>query len=155
MMTEIPPRKIFVTALPRTGTSSLEHALRGLGYRTVHFPHTLFDNMQDEVLVHNDAFTDLPIPLLYQELDQLHPGARFIHVSRDLSSWLDSMEWLFSSGEINTNGIDGMVLSSGCTRHFMGAEHLIAQSSKDFTSVTSRTCETIFPVGGMIFWPLS
>jgi hypothetical protein len=103
--------KVFVTALPRTGTSSLEYALRNLGYRTVHFPHTLFENIHDDIVNSHDAFTDLPIPLIYKQMDALHPGSRFIHATRDIDGWLESMEWLFTHGskEYHWDRWDGLI----------------------------------------------
>lgn len=63
MTTDQSRPKIFVTALPRTGTPSLEYALRSLGCRAAHFPYALFDDVNHGVIRENDAFTDLPIPL--------------------------------------------------------------------------------------------
>ena len=38
------------------------------------------------------AATDLPIPLLYKELDKAYPGSKFILTTRSEESWLQSVE---------------------------------------------------------------
>ncbi len=48
----------------------------------------------------HDAFTDLPIPLYYRSLDRFFPGSKFILTTRSIEPWLQSMEWLFSTGGI-------------------------------------------------------
>jgi len=48
----------------------------------------------------HDAFTDLPIPLFYHSLDRFFPGSKFILTTRSVESWLQSMEWLFTTGGI-------------------------------------------------------
>jgi hypothetical protein len=42
------------------------------------------------------ALSDLPIPLLYRELDKAYPGSRFILTVRDESAWLESVRNHFS-----------------------------------------------------------
>ena len=39
--------------------------------------------------------TNLPIPLLYQQLDKAYPGSKFILTVRDESDWLRSVERLW------------------------------------------------------------
>lgn len=90
--------KIFCTGLQRTGTTSVTEALTTLGFKTNHYPKGLRDNIEHEEIDLFDAFTDWPIPLLYQELDKRHPGSKFIHVSRNEEDWLKSVEWLFTVG---------------------------------------------------------
>ena len=92
--------KVFCTGLQRTGTTSLSRALRLLRLRTLDCPVELFKNVDDPVVHEHDAFTDNPVPLLYRELDQRHPGARFIHTERDEEGWLRSVEWLFTVGAV-------------------------------------------------------
>lgn len=52
------------------------------------------------ILKGNDAFSDLPVPLFYRELDRLFPGSKFILTTRDRDSWLESMRWLFDDGAV-------------------------------------------------------
>lgn len=92
--------KIFGTGMQRTGTTSLARGLRLLGIKTRDCPKELYRDIDDEVVREFDAFTDNPVPLLYQELSQRHPGAKFIHTERDESKWLPSVEWLFTVGAV-------------------------------------------------------
>jgi hypothetical protein len=52
------------------------------------------------ILEGNVAFSDLPVPLYYRELDRLFPGSKFILTTRDGDSWLESMQWLFDDGAV-------------------------------------------------------
>lgn len=52
------------------------------------------------ILAGNDAFSDLPVPLFYRELDRLFHGSKFILTTRDGDSWLESMQWLFDDGAV-------------------------------------------------------
>lgn len=90
--------KIFGIGLPRTGTTSLNIALNTLGISSVHFPFSLYENNDRTILNQYTAFIDTPIPLLYQELDQLCPNSGFILTTRPVESWLKSMEWLLTEG---------------------------------------------------------
>lgn len=89
--------KIFGIGFHKTGTSSLAHALRTLGFRVtgpngVHNP-----NIADEALTlclrvarNYDAFQDNPWPILYKEMDAHFPGSKFILTLRDTGEWLQS-----------------------------------------------------------------
>ena len=88
--------KIFGIGLQRTGTTSLFQALNLLGIRSAPNGIPLFYNIHDPILNKYDAFMDNPIPLLYQQLDQLIPGSKFILTMREEASWLRSAEWLFT-----------------------------------------------------------
>ncbi len=90
--------KIFGIGLPRTGTTSLNIALNTLGISSVHFPFSLYENNDRTILNQYTAFIDTPIPLLYQELDQLCPNSGFILTTRSAEDWLKSMEWLLTEG---------------------------------------------------------
>lgn len=89
--------KLFVIGFHKTGTTSLGVALSQLGYR-VTGPNGVNDpNISENVysLVNSlvdrfDAFRDNPWPILYQYLDQQHPGSKFILTVRDSSSWIES-----------------------------------------------------------------
>jgi len=86
--------KIFCTGLSRTGTSSLNAALEILGFQAQHFPSIElvdgFLKIKQSELDGFDAFTDTPTALLYRELDQQYPGAKFIHTQRIKDEWLAS-----------------------------------------------------------------
>ena len=91
-------QKVFGIGLHRTGTATLNSAFRTLGYNPVHFPWQLFPEMEGDLLEKHNAFTDLPIPLYFRELDARYPGSKFILSIRDVESWLKSTEWLFTVG---------------------------------------------------------
>lgn len=97
------PGKIFCIGRNKTGTTSLEHALRSLGLR-------LGNQRQGELLLDDwarrdftriielarsaDAFQDVPfsLPFTYQALDAAFPGSRFILTVRGSPlEWYESV----------------------------------------------------------------
>ena len=92
--------KVFGTGMQRTGTTSLAQALDLLGIKTRDCPKDLWGNLDHEVLQRYDGFTDNPIPLLYRDLDRKLPGSKFVHTVRDEQRWLESVEWLFTTGAL-------------------------------------------------------
>lgn len=95
--------KIFGLGLPRTGTTSLAKALNVMNVATKHFPFELYQNLNSQILDEYIGFVDSPIPLIWKELDQRFPNAKFILTIRTLDRWLESMEWLFSHGKVKWN----------------------------------------------------
>ena len=98
--------KIFCIGFHKTGTTSLEVALRKLGYRVkgsfgakdpdiASKVHALAYAMVDEF----DAFEDSPWPILYRELDQRFPGSKFILTRRPTANWIQSMVKDFATTE--------------------------------------------------------
>ncbi len=79
-------RKIFGIGLPRTGTTSLVHALNVLGFPSRHACH--FTEHFDSAV----GFTDTPLWSDYREIDARFPGSCFIHTTREVEGWLDSLE---------------------------------------------------------------
>lgn len=97
--------KIFGIGLSRTGTTSLNEALRKLGYRARHFPCeprtrrelSLFladpgPRLQLSILLDLDAITDSPACVSFKALDASYPGSRFVLTTRDEEPWLRSCE---------------------------------------------------------------
>lgn len=89
--------KIIGIGLPKTGTSSLHDALEILGFRSVHFPHDPRTVAQVragdyalDVLKDADAISDVPIPVIFPQLDAAFPGSKFIQTDRDVDSWIAS-----------------------------------------------------------------
>lgn len=89
--------KIFGIGMPKTGTTSLHHALEILGYRSMHFPRdetTVKEleagNYKLTLLSEYDALSDVPIPAIFAQLDQFWPDSKFVLTVRNLESWLDS-----------------------------------------------------------------
>lgn len=89
--------KVFCIGFHKTGTTSLELALKRLGYSVVGSFGTKDPDIAGKVhemayaLVENyDAFEDNPWPILYQELDQKFPGSKFILTRRPAEAWIRS-----------------------------------------------------------------
>lgn len=90
--------KVFCIGFQKTGTTSMMAVLTGLGYR-VTGPNFLYDNSIAEDLErltaersHQfDAFQDNPWPLVYRQMDMLHPGSKFILTTRDEDRWFQSL----------------------------------------------------------------
>jgi hypothetical protein len=80
--------KVFGVGLSRTGTLSLNEALKHLGYSSLHFPGSLAD------ISKYDAATDTPVAAYFEQLDAQYPGSKFILTVRDELSWLASVKWL-------------------------------------------------------------
>lgn len=78
--------KIFGIGLSKTGTSSLDGALKILGYKSIHFPISM------EEIDRYEASCDISVSYRFKELDRLYPGSKFILTIRDLNQWLDSCE---------------------------------------------------------------
>lgn len=96
--------KVFVLGLSKTGTTSIGNALELLGYRRLgwrdirsrHMVHTFVNGDQTplvDLTRYYDAFEDLPWPLLYREMAELYPDAKFIlSLRKNEETWLRSMK---------------------------------------------------------------
>lgn len=76
--------KIFGIGLTRTGTTSLNEALKTLGYSAKHLP------MSYEDIKNHDASTDTPVAARFPILDIFYPNSKFILTTRDKDSWIES-----------------------------------------------------------------
>ena len=91
-------QKIFGIGLSKTGTTSLTRALTELGYRTIHYPFHILKYKKNGLelkpwrLRRYDACTDSPIARFFPELDAYYPGSKFVFLTRQIDSWLDSCE---------------------------------------------------------------
>ena len=94
------PTRIFGIGMHKTATSSLNKALLILGYDSAHWEsgawaRAIWQEMRllgrSPTLEHHYALSDLPITLLYRELDQTYPGSKFILTLRDDKDWLESV----------------------------------------------------------------
>lgn len=101
--------KYFVLSLHRSGTRSVTELFENLGLRAMHWPvrnngvrlqpkieghETDLDYVLDviePVINKNDATTDVPIPVLYRELDKRYPNARFLLLRRRPAEWIRSV----------------------------------------------------------------
>lgn len=118
--------KIFGTGLQRTGTMSLTAALNDLHISARQFPKELYPDINHPLINEYDAFTDFPIPLLYKELDKAHPGSKFIHTIRDEKSWLNSVQWLFTTGSVKFNTVEN-IHAQTFHQEFYGTTHFDEQ----------------------------
>jgi hypothetical protein len=97
-------KKVFGIGFHKTGTTSLASALSELGYRVTGPNGTRHPDIADKVLDmarelsrEYDAFQDNPWPLLYREMDELHPGSQFILTVRPADKWIRSITSFFGS----------------------------------------------------------
>jgi hypothetical protein len=98
--------KIFCIGFHKTGTTSLDVALKNLGYR-VTGPNGVDDpdieknvlDMAYELVEKYDAFQDNPWPIIYKQLDVKYPGSKFILTLRDPDSWIKSQVKQFGHKE--------------------------------------------------------
>jgi hypothetical protein len=95
-----PTTKIFGIGYQRTGTTSLAAALNHLGIKTRQFPKELWDDLDDPIIDQFQGFTDDPVTLLWRKLDERWPDAKFVHTIRSDESWLKSIEWLMTTGQV-------------------------------------------------------
>lgn len=109
--------KVFNIGFHKTGTTSLTAFVRRYGYRVLHSVAYSMESLglgaQDDdeeeggspadvsaMIAHErldalvrqyDYFSDNPWPLLYERLDRLYPGSRFILTRRDADDWVRSL----------------------------------------------------------------
>lgn len=93
--------KIFITGLPRTGTTSICVAMLDLGYKVAHTAFT------EKSLNEAEVIADTPIFCDYQALHQQHPNAKFIHLTRELDLWVPSIKQLLQRMHKNVTRKDG------------------------------------------------
>lgn len=93
------PTRIFGIGMQKTATNSLCHAFRMLGYDAGHWESgawakSILREMREEgrslTLEKTFMLCDLPIPILFRELDAVYPGSKFILTIRDEADWLQS-----------------------------------------------------------------
>jgi Sulfotransferase domain/N-terminal domain of galactosyltransferase len=99
------PTRLFGIGMHKTGTTSLARAFQILGYDSGHWKNPgwarrLYEEItqkgQSPTLEAHYALTDIPLPLLFRELDKAYPGSKFILTLRDENDWLESVRKHFS-----------------------------------------------------------
>lgn len=94
------PTRIFGIGLHKTATTSLHHAFEILGlnsghWKNAHWAKLIWREMKDggrsPTLEKHYALSDLPIPLMFRQLDRAYPGSKFILTVRDEWNWLKSV----------------------------------------------------------------
>jgi hypothetical protein len=95
------PTRIFGIGMHKTATTSLYEALKILGvdaahWENAHWAKAIWNEMEAEgqsaTLERHYALLDLPITLLFKELDRAYPGSKFILTVRDEIRWLQSVQ---------------------------------------------------------------
>lgn len=90
---------VFNIGLSKTGTTSLNDALRILGYDAYHLPPIIRSEPTPGGRIEIDwtwwvhqynALTDLSVAAVWRELDERYPNAKFIYTTRSIEKWLDS-----------------------------------------------------------------
>lgn len=91
------PGKIFGIGLPKTGTTSIHKAMTILGFTSQHYfgdartiEQLRLADYDLDVLRRLEFACDLPIPLIYRQLEDVYPGSKYILTERDIDSWLAS-----------------------------------------------------------------
>ena len=94
------PTRIFGIGIHKTATTSLHTALTILGidsahWKNAHWAKAVYEEMinfgKSVTLEKSYAVCDLPITLLYKELDKAYPGSKFILTTRHEMKWLKSV----------------------------------------------------------------
>ena len=94
------PTRIYGCGMHKTGTTSLHTALKILGidsahWQGAHWAKAIWREMNNdgwsETLERHYALCDLPITLLYKQLDKAYPGSKFILTTRSEEKWLESV----------------------------------------------------------------
>lgn len=93
------PTRIFGIGMQKTATTSLDCALKILGFDSAHWLdgkwavailREMRAKERSETLERHYALCDLPIAILFKELDRAYPGSKFILTVRDEVDWLVS-----------------------------------------------------------------
>lgn len=94
------PTRIFGIGLHKTATTSLNNALQILGFDSAHWmgadwARMIWDELASAgrsiTVERHYALLDLPISILYEKLDAVYPGSKFILTVRDEKKWLKSI----------------------------------------------------------------
>jgi hypothetical protein len=99
------PTRVFGIGLHKTATTSLHRAFQLLGFDSLHWGSGEAPVIWEEVncagrsktLERFYAACDLPIPLLYRQLDRAYPGSKFVLTVRAEAEWLRSVERLWDA----------------------------------------------------------
>lgn len=101
------PTRLFGIGLHKTGTTSLHKAFQLLGFESTHWSsgtgtwaRDIWEEMlefgKSKTVEQSYALADLPIGLLYRELDRAYPGSKFVLTTRSEPDWLRSVRDHFS-----------------------------------------------------------
>jgi len=114
-------KKVFGIGLSKTATTSLNGALRILGYRAIHFPFLAFRPqglvVDPSCLNKHDAFTDTPVANCFKYLDRRYPEAKFVYTIREKEAWLRSCEKHWSHFSLGFEAIFNRHFKVGCLQY--------------------------------------
>jgi Sulfotransferase domain len=94
------PTRIFGVGLQKTATTSLAHAFEILGFDAGHWKtplwaKTIWREMHADrysvTLERSQALCDLPIAMLFRELDKAYPNSKFVLTVKREDLWLESV----------------------------------------------------------------
>jgi sulfotransferase family protein len=94
------PTRLFGIGMHKTGTTSLHDALNILSldsahWKSVRWAKNIWNEMRElgrsPTLEQHYALSDLPITILFRQLDAAYPGSKFILTLRDENQWLESV----------------------------------------------------------------
>lgn len=85
-------KKIFCIGLSRTGTNSISNALELLGYEGKHWNGELSEILDWHDIEKYDFVSDTAVACIFESLYYAYPDAYFIYTTREINSWVSSME---------------------------------------------------------------
>ena len=95
-----PGQLLFGIGMNKTGTCSLDLALRKLGIKCLHHSATVHKHVKQNRAAHRkllwgltgryQAFCDSPIPYLVEEIVRDYPDSRYILTVREIKGWVKS-----------------------------------------------------------------
>jgi hypothetical protein len=98
--------KVFGIGFHKTGTSTLDIALKKLGYNVCGVRHDLTEKLFEhdlnpifKIVDKYDAFQDNPWPILYKELDKRYSHSKFILTLRNEDKWIQSVVNYFGDSD--------------------------------------------------------
>ncbi len=96
-MSEREMPKVFGIGWAKTGTTTLGHCFKILGYKHQSQRLDLVQDIKEEdlrrireVAAQKESFEDWPWILLFRELDEMFPGSKFVLTVRDPERWVRS-----------------------------------------------------------------
>jgi len=132
------PTRIFGIGMHKTATTSLHEAFKLLGFssghwETAHWAKAIWREMTERgkspTLEKFYALCDLPIPVLFRELNIAYPGSKFILTVRNEVDWLRSVQRHWSAP---TNPFKSAWNSDPFTHQI----HRIIYGRRDFDALT-------------------
>jgi hypothetical protein len=97
------PTRVFGIGMHKTATTSLHRAFQILGFDSLHWgkgeaPMIWYEmnaTGRSQTIDRYYSVCDMPIPLLYKQLDAAYPGSKFVLTIRDGDKWLASVKRLW------------------------------------------------------------